>query len=55
MRRNQTEVQNPPIGQSFNKDSTIDAADVKFFSQRMKEWWNPNGEFRLLHSMNLIR
>ncbi|XP_035450690.2 ubiquinone biosynthesis O-methyltransferase, mitochondrial [Spodoptera frugiperda] len=55
LRRNQTEVQNPPIGQSFNKDSTIDAADVKFFSQRMKEWWNPNGEFRLLHSMNLIR
>ncbi|KAF9799946.1 hypothetical protein SFRURICE_013683 [Spodoptera frugiperda] len=55
LRRNQTEVQNPPITQSFNKDSTIDAADVKFFSQRMKEWWNPNGEFRLLHSMNLIR
>ncbi|CAH1636521.1 unnamed protein product [Spodoptera littoralis] len=55
LRRNQTEVQKPPIGQSYNKDSTIDAADVKFFSQKMKDWWNPNGDLSLLHSMNLIR
>ncbi|KAF9423597.1 hypothetical protein HW555_001152 [Spodoptera exigua] len=55
LRRNQTKVKDTPAGQSYNKNSTIDAADVKFFSQKIKDWWNPKGELRLLHSMNLLR
>ncbi|KAJ8716606.1 hypothetical protein PYW07_003233 [Mythimna separata] len=35
--------------------STIDAADVDFFSKQMNEWWDPDGKMFLLHSMNMIR
>lgn len=35
--------------------STIDATDVELFSKQMKEWWNPDGPLRLLHTFNLLR
>lgn len=38
-----------------NTYSTIDANDVELFSKQMKDWWNPDGEMGLLHSMNLLR
>ncbi|KAJ8723363.1 hypothetical protein PYW08_003275 [Mythimna loreyi] len=35
--------------------STIDTADVEFFSKQMNDWWDPSGKLYLLHSMNMIR
>lgn len=35
--------------------STIDAADVEFFSKQLNEWWDPDGKMALLHRMNVIR
>ena len=35
--------------------STIDAADVEFFSKQVNEWWDPDGKMALLHRMNLVR
>ncbi|KAJ0183240.1 hypothetical protein K1T71_001216 [Dendrolimus kikuchii] len=35
--------------------TTVDPADVEGFSKLMKEWWEPNGQLKSLHSMNLVR
>ncbi|XP_047025435.1 ubiquinone biosynthesis O-methyltransferase, mitochondrial [Helicoverpa zea] len=42
-------------GRTTQSQSTVDAADVEFFSKQMNEWWDPYGKMRLLHSMNLLR
>lgn len=35
--------------------STVDAADVEFFSKQMNDWWDTDGKMAPLHSMNIIR
>ena len=37
------------------KSSTINAKEVKKFSQISSEWWNPEGKFKPLHKFNPIR
>ena len=35
--------------------SSIDPEEVQKFSKAAQQWWNPSGEFGLLHRMNPIR
>lgn len=35
--------------------TTVDPTEIDGFSSLMKEWWEPNGQLKPLHSMNLIR
>jgi 2-polyprenyl-3-methyl-5-hydroxy-6-metoxy-1,4-benzoquinol methylase len=35
--------------------TTIDAEEVKKFSAKSAEWWDPHGEFGMLHIMNPTR
>ena len=35
--------------------STVSASEIAHFSRLSSEWWNPNGEFGLLHRMNRSR
>lgn len=35
--------------------STVSAAEIAHFSKLSSQWWNPNGEFGLLHKMNKSR
>ena len=37
------------------KSSTINAKEVKKFSQISSEWWDPEGQFKPLHKFNPIR
>ena len=37
------------------KSGTINAKEVKKFSQISSEWWNPEGKFKPLHKFNPIR
>lgn len=43
---------NSPPASSF---STINASEISHFSRLSSEWWNPNGEFKILHRMNPAR
>lgn len=40
---------------SFPSTSTLDSESVSHFSKLSAQWWNPEGEFSLLHAMNPIR
>jgi len=33
----------------------VDEEEVEKLSRPTSEWWNPNGEFAALHSMNKLR
>lgn len=35
--------------------STINASEISHFSRLSSEWWNPHGEFKILHRMNPAR
>ncbi len=35
--------------------STVCAEEVKKFSRAAHDWWNPSGEFEMLHRMNPLR
>lgn len=35
--------------------STIDPGEVTRFRKLAKNWWEPNGEMKMLHSMNKLR
>lgn len=35
--------------------STIDAGEVARFQKFAKNWWDPNGEMKMLQSMNRLR
>lgn len=37
------------------ENSTIDPEEVRKFDQAAPDWWNPFGEFKLLHDINPIR
>ena len=39
---------------SFYKN-TVDEEEVEKLSRPTSDWWNPNGEFAALHSMNKLR
>lgn len=43
------------IGQRRRHFSTIDASEVKKFSAKSAEWWDPDGEFGMLQLMNPAR
>ncbi|KAI7849582.1 3-demethylubiquinone-9 3-methyltransferase [Circinella umbellata] len=43
------------IGQRRRHFSTIDANEVKKFSAKSAEWWDPDGEFGMLQLMNPAR
>ena len=40
---------------TISPDSSIDAADVARFSAIAAEWWDPNGKFAPLHTINPTR
>ncbi|KAH8557008.1 S-adenosyl-L-methionine-dependent methyltransferase [Umbelopsis sp. PMI_123] len=40
---------------ALSQFSTIDAEEVKKFSAKSAEWWDPHGEFGMLHLMNPTR
>ncbi|KAJ3024619.1 UNVERIFIED_CONTAM: hypothetical protein HDU68_007964 [Siphonaria sp. JEL0065] len=40
---------------SLSTTSSIDPAEVAKFAAASSEWWNPKGEFGMLHQMNPIR
>ncbi|GAA5824291.1 hypothetical protein JCM11251_001599 [Rhodosporidiobolus azoricus] len=40
---------------SSDSTNTISAEEIAFFSNLSAEWWNPKGEFGLLHRMNPAR
>lgn len=44
---------NPP--RAGAPDANIDAAEVARFSALASRWWDPDGEFRLLHRLNPVR
>lgn len=35
--------------------STVDASEIKKFSEKAAEWWDPDGEFGMLQIMNPAR
>lgn len=37
------------------QSSTVDQADVDKHTKQLKEWWDPNGSMKALHSYNLLR
>lgn len=39
---------------SFHKN-TVDEEEVEKLSRPTSDWWDPNGEFAALHSMNKLR
>ncbi len=36
-------------------NATLDAAEVARFDERSREWWDPNGKFRVIHAFNAVR
>lgn len=40
---------------ALSQFTTIDAEEVKKFSAKSQEWWDPHGEFGMLHLMNPTR
>lgn len=38
-----------------NVNYNIDSQEVNKFSQRAKQWWDPNGDFKALHEINPLR
>ena len=38
----------------FHK-STVDEEEIEKLSRTISDWWNPNGDFAALHSMNKLR
>ena len=38
----------------FHK-STVDEEEIEKLSRTISDWWNPNGDFSALHSMNKLR
>ena len=40
---------------SQHSSSSVDPSEVLKFSKAAQEWWNPSGEFGLLHRMNPVR
>ncbi len=38
-----------------NRLSTLSAEEVRKFAQASSEWWDPNGQFSMLHRMNPVR
>ena len=39
----------------MSRASTIDIRDLQRFSALSKEWWDLEGEFKMLHTMNRLR
>lgn len=39
----------------FFYKNTVDEEEVEKLSRPTSDWWNPNGEFAALHSMNKLR
>lgn len=35
--------------------TTVDAGEVNRFQKFAKNWWDPNGEMKMLHAMNRLR
>ncbi|KAI8922999.1 S-adenosyl-L-methionine-dependent methyltransferase [Entophlyctis helioformis] len=35
--------------------ASVDADEIRKFSETASQWWNPNGEYGLLHKMNPVR
>ena len=34
---------------------TVDPVEIARFTSLAKEWWNPNGKFRVIHKFNPVR
>lgn len=39
----------------FSNKSTVDEEEIEKLSRTTSDWWNPNGDFAALHSMNKLR
>ena len=36
-------------------NSKLEASEIACFDERSWEWWNPNGEFSMIHTFNAVR
>ena len=43
------------IGRAVHTASSVDPSDIAHFSRLADEWWNEQGEFAALHTMNRVR
>ena len=43
------------IGRAMHTASSVDPRDIAHFSRLADEWWNEQGEFAALHTMNRVR
>ena len=39
----------------FFDKNTVDEEEIERLSRTTSDWWNPNGDFAALHSMNKLR
>ena len=39
----------------FFHKNTVDEEEIEKLSRTTSDWWNPNGDFVALHSMNKLR
>src|SRR5260221_1795325 len=44
-----------PLRRSYAHHSSIDPQEIEFFSRLSSQWWDEQGEFAMLHRMNLAR
>ena len=44
-----------PLRRSYAHPSSIDPQEIEFFSRLSSQWWDEQGEFAMLHRMNLAR
>ncbi|KAI9359313.1 S-adenosyl-L-methionine-dependent methyltransferase [Zopfochytrium polystomum] len=44
-----------PLPKQRPAESSIDASEVSKFAQASAEWWDPRGQFEMLHRMNPVR
>lgn len=44
-----------PTNASLRSFSTMDRENVEHFTRLASHWWDPQGEFGLLHAMNPVR
>lgn len=39
----------------WDRERTVDPAEIQRFTKLAEEWWNPNGKFRPIHKFNPVR
>lgn len=44
-----------PLASATKSTNTVSAAEIALFSSLSEHWWDPTGEFALLHRMNPAR